>query len=87
MSYEEIGQEIGRLTDEKNKAYGNSFNESWKVLAILYPNGVELSQYKDMMYVTRVVDKLFRIATMKDAFGERPSRDIAGYSILDCKER
>jgi hypothetical protein len=28
------------------------------------------------------IGKLFRIATKKDAFGESPFKDIAGYGIL-----
>ena len=35
-----------------------------------------------MLAITRIVDKLFRIATKKDAFGENPFKDIAGYGIL-----
>jgi len=35
-----------------------------------------------MLAMIRVIDKLFRIATKKDAFGESPWRDICGYSIL-----
>lgn len=34
--------------------------------------------------VVRVVDKLFRIANHKDAFGENPWADIAGYAVLMC---
>ncbi|MBW2598588.1 MAG: hypothetical protein JRC60_00445 [Deltaproteobacteria bacterium] len=34
------------------------------------------------MAVTRIIDKLFRIATDKDALGESPYHDIAGYGIL-----
>jgi hypothetical protein len=32
--------------------------------------------------VVRVIDKLFRIATKKDAFGESPWKDICGYGLL-----
>jgi hypothetical protein len=35
-----------------------------------------------MLAITRILDKLFRIATRKDAFGESPFKDIAGYGIL-----
>jgi hypothetical protein len=82
MSYQEIGTEIGKLVDEKNKAYGDSFSKSGEILKILYPNGIAIDQYQDMLYIVRVIDKLFRIATNKDAFGENPAKDIAGYSIL-----
>lgn len=77
-----IAKEIGELLNEKNEAYGNAFEEAGKVLRILYPKGVEPSQYPDLLAIVRVIDKLFRIATDKDAFGEDPWRDIGGYSIL-----
>jgi len=35
-----------------------------------------------MLAITRVLDKLFRLATRKDAFGESPWNDICGYAIL-----
>lgn len=74
--------ELGALIEEKNAAYGNSFAESEKILKILYPDGVSPDQYTDMLVMARVIDKLFRVATMKQAFGESPWQDIAGYGIL-----
>ena len=72
MKFEKIATEIGKLVDEKDATYGSSFLKSEKILKILYPNGIEPSQYKDMLAITRIIDKLFRIATKKDAFGENP---------------
>jgi hypothetical protein len=43
---------------------------------------VRAEQYPTFLAVTRVIDKLFRVATKKDAFGESPWRDIAGYALL-----
>lgn len=80
--YHDLASKIGKLVDEKNSAYGNSFAESYKILSILYPNGIKPEQYTDALAITRVIDKLFRIATDKDAFGESPWQDIAGYAIL-----
>tara|TARA_B100000029_G_scaffold499611_1_gene570242 strand:+ start:213 stop:488 length:276 start_codon:yes stop_codon:yes gene_type:complete len=80
--FEKLGHEIGKLVQEKNAAYGDSFGQSEEILEILYPNGVQPRQYKDLLAVTRVLDKLFRIATDKDALGESPWRDIAGYALL-----
>lgn len=80
--YELIGQAIGKLVDAKNAAYGSSFSESHKILSVLYPNGIKPEQYTDALAVIRVLDKLFRIANKKDAFGESPWKDIAGYAIL-----
>ena len=83
--YVEIGKEVGELLLEKNRAYGDSFNQAEQILRILYPEGVQLDQYQDMLTVTRVLDKLFRIATDRDALGESPWTDIAGYAILSCE--
>ena len=80
--FEEIGKTIGSLVEEKNIAYGDSFARSQEIIKILYPDGVKPEQYTDMLAITRVIDKLFRIATKKDAFGESPWKDICGYSIL-----
>lgn len=80
--YERIALSIGQLVDEKNKAYGDAFNKSSEFLKVLYPNGVSPDQYGDMLAIVRVFDKLMRIATDKDALGENPWRDIAGYGVL-----
>lgn len=77
-----VGESIGMLVDKKNKAYGDSFNKGDEFLKLLYPNGVSPSQYRDLLYLIRVFDKQMRIATDKDALGENPAKDIAGYSIL-----
>jgi len=82
MKFEKIATEIGKFVDDKDAACGSSFLKSEKILKILYPNGIEPNQYKDMLAITRIIDKLFRIATQKDAFGENPFKDIAGYGIL-----
>ncbi len=80
--YEKLAKEIGKLVDEKNAAYGNSFSECHKILSVLYPEGIKPEQYTDALAIIRVIDKLFRIATKKDAFGESPWKDIAGYALL-----
>ena len=77
-----IANSVGELVQEKNKAYGDSFAKSQEIVRILFPDGVQPGQYRDMLAITRVIDKLFRIATKKDAFGESPWRDICGYAIL-----
>tara|TARA_Y100001938_G_C8099594_1_gene440607 strand:- start:2440 stop:2718 length:279 start_codon:yes stop_codon:yes gene_type:complete len=82
VRFEEIGTEIGKLVDLKNKAYGSSFEKSEQILKVLYPEGITVAQYKDVLAITRIVDKLFRIATQKEALGEDPFKDIAGYGIL-----
>lgn len=80
--YEEIGADIGALVKEKQEAYGDSFGKAGAVMAILYPDGIKSEQLHDALCIVRILDKLFRIATKKDAFGESPYRDIAGYALL-----
>jgi hypothetical protein len=80
--YQDLAKRVGTLVDEKNAAYGNSFGEAGEFLRILYPNGVTPEQYTDMLCVVRIFDKLKRIATKKDAFGESPYNDIVGYGLL-----
>ena len=87
MKFEKIGTDIGKLVDQKNAAYGSSFEKSEHILKILYPDGINPDQYRNMLAVTRIVDKLFRIATDKDAFGENPFKDIAGYGILGINNK
>jgi hypothetical protein len=77
-----IAKDIGSLVKEKQEAYGDSFSKSEKIINILYPNGVKPENYRDLLTITRIIDKLFRIATRKNAFGESPYRDIAGYALL-----
>jgi hypothetical protein len=84
-SYPELGAEVGRLVEEKQAAYGDSFGQAGAVMRVLYPNGISVHQLDDALAVVRVVDKLFRIATARDAFGESPWKDIAGYALLGCR--
>jgi len=77
-----VGTAIAELTADKNEAYGQSFYVSGQILALLYPDGVKPEQYGDMLAVARIIDKLGRIATRKDAFGESPFKDIAGYGLI-----
>jgi len=81
-NYKEIASQIGGLVQEKNEAYGDSFGQACKILEVLYPDGIKVNQYRDALAITRVIDKLFRLANKKDAFGESPWRDICGYAVL-----
>lgn len=80
--YEEIGRQVGQLVDKKQVAYGNSFGKSGEFLKLLYPEGISPNQYDDMLALVRIFDKQMRIATDKDAMGEDPFGDIAGYGLL-----
>lgn len=81
-TYADIGRDVGVTVQEKQAAYGDSFGKSGEVMRILYPDGIPPSKLDDALTVVRVLDKLFRIATDRDALGESPWRDIAGYALL-----
>lgn len=85
-SFEALGQRIGALVDTKNRQYGDSTNKTGQILAILYPDGVAPEQYHDMMLITRILDKLNRIANGNQG-EENAWSDLAGYSLLGMKER
>ena len=75
-------KDLGHIVAEKNAAYGSAFSKAGDFLKLLYPGGIEPEQYTDMLLLVRIFDKQMRIATAKDALGESPFRDIAGYGIL-----
>jgi hypothetical protein len=81
-AFEQIAEEMGKLVAMKNAAYGDAWARSGHFLKLLYPDGVKPEQYTDMLLLVRIFDKMMRIATDKDAFGESPFRDIIGYGIL-----
>ena len=80
--YAALGKAVGELITEKQAAYGDSFHKSGEVLKILYPKGVKPDNYTDLLAITRVLDKLFRLATDPNYGNESPWRDIAGYALL-----
>jgi dihydrofolate reductase len=84
-NYEELGRSVGALVDVKNEAYGSAFDDAGEFLKLLYPNGIQPSQYSDALAVVRIFDKMKRIATDRDALGESPYRDIAGYGLLGLR--
>lgn len=81
-NYVEIAEDLGRLVQAKQEAYGDSFSKSKEIINILYPDGIKPENYQDALTIIRIIDKLFRIANKKTAFGESPYRDIAGYALL-----
>ena len=82
INYEEIGREIGKLVSKKQKAYGDSYGNSGKILSILFPNGVKPEHYQELLAICRVIDKLFRLANDPGYGGESPWGDIVGYGLL-----
>lgn len=82
-----IAADIAATVAEKNAAYGDSVTRSADIMRVLYPDGIPVSAYGDALLIVRVLDKLSRIATDRDALGESPWRDIAGYALRACEGR
>lgn len=84
---EAIGLEVAKLTSEKNLAYGDAAFAVEAMMHILYPNGIPSEGMTDALLITRILDKICRVAKgNKAAFGESPYRDIAGYGILGAEK-
>jgi hypothetical protein len=79
---ENLAAEIGKVVAQKNEHYGDSFFRAHEVLNIIYPDGISPTQYPDFLAVTRIVDKLFRLAQSSPDDKESPGFDIAGYGLL-----
>lgn len=87
MTLKDITTELGEILERKNAAYGNSAEDSITFLRLLYPNGIQPDRYQDILYTTRIFDKLKRLATDPDAFGEDAALDLAGYAVLWVRNR
>lgn len=88
--YSEIGRKVGEVVEEKQKLYGDSYGKSGNVLKILYPEGVLPQQYEDLLFVTRMLDKLFRFTsgtpTSRLEQDESPVGDMVGYCLLEMRK-
>jgi len=70
---------LSEMIIEKNKQYGGSYQKSAEILKVLYPDGIFAQDYKNLLAVVRIIDKLFRIANRGN---DNEWDDIAGYSLL-----
>jgi len=90
--YEKIAIQIGSLVDRKNQAYGNSINNTERILKVFLEhysnNDGTYTIPEEMIDViarqARVIDKQARIFSNPkgDLMDEDPNKDIAGYSII-----
>ncbi len=87
-SFTELATNIGELVESKNKAYGSAFDKCGDFLKVLYPEGIKPEQYKDMLCIVRVFDKLMRIATSYEGTEEKKVdaySDLMGYGLLGLR--
>lgn len=80
-AYVEKAREIGELVERKQKEYGDSWGKAGRILEILYPDGVRPDQYHTFLGITRVIDKLCRLANGNQG-EENAWEDLAGYGLL-----
>lgn len=83
--YQQIANELVALLNEKQKAYGNGFDGVPEILKILYPQGIQPEDYQNVLTLTRILDKIYRISNNDTT--EDPWFDIAGYCFLTMRKR
>ena len=87
-TFQEMAKGIADLVSEKEKAYGSAFDKAGDFLKVLYPTGIKSDQYKDMLCIVRVFDKLMRIATSYEGTEEKKIdaySDMMGYALLGLR--
>lgn len=84
---EALALTIGRMVDEKDRAYGGAADKGPAYLALLCPEGIKPEQYHRVPTCLFVFNKLARYMTQPDAFGEDPLADAIGYLILAMLRR
>ena len=84
-TFQALANKLGEKVAAKNLAYGNAAVISGKILELIFPDGVPPSKYRDLLLISRILDKIMRIANKKDAFGESPYEDLMGYGLIGLK--
>lgn len=82
-----IANELAELLTQKNESYGSAYATNPKLMSILYPHGILPEDYPNVLAITRIFDKLQRIATDNAGDTEDPWKDIAGYALLRLSEK
>lgn len=83
-SLTDLTQQLGTLLEEKDKEYGQSATIAGDLLKILYPTGIQDSDYENVTLLVRIFDKMKRIAS--GSTSENSWQDIAGYGILGWRK-
>ena len=84
-TYEQIGAHLIQLLEQKRQAYGDGFNGVPQIIEILYPNGIDPQDYANILTLTRILDKIYRISNNDKS--EDAWLDIAGYCFLAMRAR
>ena len=86
LDFLKTATDLGRLLEEKNRQYGNSYIIVPGILRILYPTtGIKPHQYGDASTIIRILDKISRRAAGNPDAAE-DWRDIGGYGVVKLAE-
>lgn len=80
--YESLAADIGAMTDEKARLYGDSVKKTEDIMRVLYPDGIPVSALRAALLLVRCCDKFCRIATAADGDNEDAWSDLVGYSLI-----
>lgn len=84
--YKELAEQIGSMVDDKNLAYGSSFEQAGDFLKLLYPDGIPVDSYTDALCIVRIFDKLKRLGNASNLPATEGKidawKDIVGYGLL-----
>jgi hypothetical protein len=93
--FEELGLSIGKLVDQKQRAYGDSVTKCYEIMKVLlqdYKNEdntytIPESLLPQMLLEVRKIDKMNRRFSNPDGdlMGENPFQDDVGYSMLGVR--
>lgn len=77
---------IAEMLGDKRDSYGDNLIVSGQFLKLLYPTGIPLNAYAEVLVIIRLIDKLMRIANQHSnpelwTEQESPWLDVAGYAI------
>jgi hypothetical protein len=94
--FAELGLSIGKLVDQKQKAYGDSVTKCYKIMKVLLENyrneeektyTIPESLLPQMLLDIRKIDKMNRRFSNPDGdlMGENPYQDDSGYDMLGVR--
>lgn len=94
--FEKLGLSIGKLVDQKQKAYGDSVSKCYEIMKVLLKDyhdeenhtyTIPESLLPQMLLDIRKIDKMNRRFTNPDGdlMGENPFQDDVGYSMLGVR--
>lgn len=94
--FAELGLEVGKLVDEKQKAYGDSVTKCYEIMKVLLQDyhdeknhtyTIPESLLEIMLLDVRKIDKLNRRFSNPDGdlMNENPFKDDVGYSLLGMR--